>query len=246
MKNWSVTLLLLIAPSIVLGQYSTEKFFYDENWDHTTDSLSASYIITYSYKDSTENSGVETKRDTSGHLISEAEYLDFEEGIKDGYYRSYYANDQIFIDANYFNDDFHGEFSSYYSSGQLKRNDIYEYGKLLTGSCYGVDGKDTTYIEYIIMPEYPGGETELMKFITDNTNYPRQARRKDIEGRVIVKFTVGLDGSVKDVSLTQSIHPLLDEEALRVINLLGKWTPGKIDGEFADTNFQIPFNFKLK
>jgi protein TonB len=96
------------------------------------------------------------------------------------------------------------------------------------------------------MPAFPGGEKSLMKFIYDNIEYPAEAAENNIEGRVILKFVVGTDGSVTRIEIIKGIHPVLDQEAVRVVSLLPKWKPGRQNGEQVPVWFTVPVNFKLK
>jgi periplasmic protein TonB len=95
------------------------------------------------------------------------------------------------------------------------------------------------------MPVFPGGQEALMKFISENVKYPSQAVDVGLEGRVVVRFVVSADGSVKRISVLKGVDPLLDQEALRVIGLLPKWKPGKNNGTPAPVWFSVPVYFKL-
>lgn len=96
------------------------------------------------------------------------------------------------------------------------------------------------------MPEYPGGELALRKFIAMNIKYPVEARSKNITGKVYVRFTVTKTGDVAQTNILRGVHPLLDQEALRVINLLPKWKPGKQRGKPVDVYYTIPISFGLE
>ena len=96
------------------------------------------------------------------------------------------------------------------------------------------------------MPDFPGGMAECMKWLAKNIQYPEDCKKKGTEGRVIVQFVVDKDGSVMDAKVVRSIDPLLDKEALRVVNLMPKWKPGKNQGEAVRIRYTIPVMFKLK
>ena len=96
-----------------------------------------------------------------------------------------------------------------------------------------------------VMPQFPGGQGELMKFLRNNVKYPAEAQKKKIEGRVIVTFVVNKKGRIIDPSVERSAHPLLDAEALRVIKRMPKWTPGRMNGESVNVKFRLPITFKL-
>ena len=95
------------------------------------------------------------------------------------------------------------------------------------------------------MPQYPGGEDALRKFINDAVEYPEVASEKGIQGRVYVTFVVSDNGEVKNVRLARGVAPSLDEEALRVISSMPKWKPGKQRGKSVNVSFTVPINFTL-
>ena len=95
------------------------------------------------------------------------------------------------------------------------------------------------------MPKYPGGEQAMMKFVADNIKYPEEAKDKNIAGRVFVSFIVEKDGSVNEVKVMRGIGGGCDEEAVRVISAMPKWTPGKQKGEPVRVSYMMPLNFKL-
>lgn len=93
-------------------------------------------------------------------------------------------------------------------------------------------------------PEFPGGPSAMAKWFGDNIKYPAEAAKQGIEGRVIVQFVVGSDGTVGNAKLMRPVNPLLDQEALRVINAMPKWTPGKHDGKPVAVKYTIPVTFR--
>ena len=106
------------------------------------------------------------------------------------------------------------------------------------------DGDDKVYDIVEQQPEFPGGTSGMAKWLGDNIKYPAEAAKQGIEGRVIVQFVVGSDGTVSDVKLMRAVNPLLDQEALRVINAMPKWTPGKQDGKPVAVKYTIPVTFR--
>lgn len=96
------------------------------------------------------------------------------------------------------------------------------------------------------MPEYPGGAEELYKYIGSNITYPEQAKNDGIQGRVFVTFVVECDGSITDAQVLRGIGGGCDEEALRVVNAMPKWTPGKKEGEVVRVQYNLPVIFKLQ
>ena len=97
-----------------------------------------------------------------------------------------------------------------------------------------------------VMPQFPGGQIAMMKYIMENMKYPEQAMKEGIQGRVAVRFIVEKDGSISDVKPVLSVHPLLNKEAVRVVESMPKWTPGKHNGKPVRVRFNLPVMFKLK
>ena len=95
------------------------------------------------------------------------------------------------------------------------------------------------------IPIYLGGHEALMKYIQQNVRYPKEAQDKGIQGRVVVQFVVNKDGSISDAKVVKPVDPQLDAEALRVVNAMPNWTPGKDKGEPVRTRFTLPVSFRL-
>lgn len=96
-----------------------------------------------------------------------------------------------------------------------------------------------------VMPQFPGGQIAMMKYIMENMKYPEQAMKEGIQGRVTVRFIVEKDGSISNVRPILSVHPLLNKEAVRVVESMPKWTPGKQNGKPVRVRFNLPVMFKL-
>lgn len=102
---------------------------------------------------------------------------------------------------------------------------------------------DAVYSMVSEQPSFPGGMQEMMKFISENRKYPAEAKAKDIHGKVIVAFVVERDGSLSDVKIRRGIGYGCDEEAIRVIKSMPKWTPGKKNGKAVRVSFMLPVTF---
>ena len=96
-----------------------------------------------------------------------------------------------------------------------------------------------------VMPQFPGGQIAMLQYLMENIKYPEQAMKKGIQGRVAVRFIVEKDGSISDVKPILSVHPLLNKEAVRVVESMPKWTPGKHNGKPVRVRFNLPVMFKL-
>ena len=95
------------------------------------------------------------------------------------------------------------------------------------------------------LPEFPGGPMELMKWLTKNLRYPSQALSQKQQGEVVVQFIINRDGTLTDFKVTKSAGTALDNEALRVMRMMPKWTPGEDHGKKCRTLFIIPVVFKI-
>ena len=96
------------------------------------------------------------------------------------------------------------------------------------------------------MPEFPGGMEECMKFISKNTRYPAEAHRNGIHGKVVVHFLVTDEGEIKTPTIIESVDPLLDAEALRVIKSMPKWKPGRQRGKAVNVVVNLPVTFNIQ
>ena len=108
------------------------------------------------------------------------------------------------------------------------------------------EATETVYNWAEEMPKFPGGETELRKFFSQNLIYPEIAKRAGVEGKVILSFIVDKNGNIVDVKVAKSIGAGCDEEAMRVINIMPRWIPGKQNGNPVLTRINIPVVFKLR
>ncbi len=95
------------------------------------------------------------------------------------------------------------------------------------------------------MPEFPGGASAFIQWLTHQLQYPPAAMSRKIEGQVVVSFIVNTDGSIADLKLEKSINPLLDQEAIRVIRMMPKWKPGLQNNKPCRTMVAVPIVFHL-
>ncbi len=96
-----------------------------------------------------------------------------------------------------------------------------------------------------VLPSFKGGNEALSAYLKGHIKYPKEAVKKKMQGRVLVKFVVKKDGSITDVSVLKGISPELDEEAKRVVEDMPRWNPGIQKGKKVNTQFVMPINFKL-
>ena len=117
---------------------------------------------------------------------------------------------------------------------------------LVPNSYGGQDSDEEIFVVVERQPEYPGGMGELMKFLSRNIKYPAAAQQARVQGKVVVEFLVGTDGSISDIKVKRSVNPELDAEAVRVIGLMPKWRPGEQRGKAVDVRYELPITFRLQ
>jgi outer membrane biosynthesis protein TonB len=107
--------------------------------------------------------------------------------------------------------------------------------------------KEKTYEMWDIQkpPRFPGGESELQKYLSQNINYPPFAREHNIEGMVALTFVVGHDGDLRDVNIIKDIGGGCGKEAIRIVESMPKWIPGEAYGNPVNVNYNLSVRFKL-
>jgi TonB family protein len=121
-------------------------------------------------------------------------------------------------------------------SSKLPENPIYDNS----------DPTNPVYRVADVMPQFPGGDGELLSFLAKSIKYPKEAQTKKLQGRVVCAFTVNKDGSISEMEVVKKVDPLLDAEAVRVIDLMPKWTPGKEKGKPVRVRYTVPVTFRLQ
>ncbi|WP_075589681.1 energy transducer TonB [Labilibacter marinus] len=184
---------------------------------------------------------------------------------------TYYDNGQIKSKCNFTNNKENGTFTKWFRNGSVDQIGLYSKGKKEgLWSYYFKSGKVSAEINYkknkIISErylnedgthlddvtkayktaEYPGGLEKLRLTIADNLKYPVKAQKKGVDGKVYVTFIIDPLGNMTSIEIAKSLNPELDDEALRVVNLLEKkWVPGKKFNRPYDISFTLPVNFEL-
>jgi TonB family protein len=168
-----------------------------------------------------------------------------------------YNKEKHFLETkmHYAKDIRHGKAYTFYENGKLNRLDVYVYDSLKLSTCYDTLGQEISciqpdtlqiYSKADVMPEFPGGSTKLMAFLAANIRYPKEARDKGHEGKVVVKFYIDTDGSVKaPVIVKDGVGLGAAEETIRIIKLFPKWKPGLLDGKPVRVYYTLPITFSL-
>ena len=95
------------------------------------------------------------------------------------------------------------------------------------------------------MPNFPGGYQKMHEFIEKNLHYPKECAENGIQGRVIIDFVVERSGKLTNIRVVKSVNPALDKEALRIVNLMPKWIPGRQSDKTVRVKYIIPITFQL-
>jgi TonB family protein len=137
--------------------------------------------------------------------------------------------------------------STWIGTQDTRRRFIEEWdnGNLVKGKSFGEDGEVYEYTIAREMAVPSGGLSDLYRFIGDNLKYPMNARRRGIQGTVLVSFIIKKDGSISNVEIIKGISEECDAEALRVIRILRKWVPAVERGKKVKSKYVLPIKFKL-
>lgn len=180
---------------------------------------------------------------STGELHS---YQNEKENLKHGECRWFYKNGFPRSVGEYIEDEPVGTFTFYEENDSAVVDYIGEYknGKEICSYSVLSDGS-RLYHTVEVNPEFKGGTKKMYDYLGENIRYPQKAWQQNISGKVFIQFTVTKKGDVVDVKVIKSAHKLLDDEAIRVIESMPKWKPGKLDGEKVDCQYIIPINFTI-
>jgi len=140
-----------------------------------------------------------------------------------------------------------GIWTYYHHNGRVSAKKDYDLGILFSEIYWEEDGTDTppqTIVDR--MPDFPGGSDAMMSFLGKNISYPKEDLDKKNSGTVVCAYTIDRQGHVKDIRIIESVSPGLDAEAIRVINLMPRWIPGKQENRTVEIEYELPIKFSLK
>ena len=263
-KYFSISIVLYLYILPALAQDTT---YYDANWKVTV-ATNASYFRLKFKK----NPGWQV-RDCylSGKVQMEGSYIDdsckisqgefsyfnekslryhvrhYEQGKLDGLDQLYYENGQLRTEGNYKNGKEDGEWVGYYPSGKLSARAHFKRGDQTGGKFYNEDGTlNESVSEFYKANSFPGGSPGLQRFLIRNLKYPDTAVNRSIQGTVYIGFNVSKEGKIQDIHVTKSVEISLDNEAMRVVNLMPDWEPLIIGGIYCDSYQVQPIIFALQ
>jgi antitoxin component YwqK of YwqJK toxin-antitoxin module len=166
----------------------------------------------------------------------------------EGAFEKFYPNGALKAKGFYHLNNYDDTLIGYYPNGALKRIDIFCNGKLIEGKCFGTDGKDTTHFPFFQQASFPGGNSEMRKYIQKNLVYPQPAKDNHITGKCYLKFKVNTLGEISEITVMRGVAgcPECDKEFIRVVKSMPNWTPEIEDESLKESYYFIPvmFNFE--
>jgi len=229
------------------------------SWVKEADMWIAKYIVTKVNGDN----GIlykATRYSIFAKKISEGTYVDDSLKTKEGSFVLFFENGNIKSRCDYRTGKRHGVYESYWENGKVKRNESFSHGESTGGICYDNKGKTLKYFPIEIFPHFKEcskqiGDSKklencfsekLFAFLNKNLVYPHYAKENNIQGKVVVGFTINSDGSISEVEVLQGVHYQLDDAAMDVIKKLPILEPAKDDSEPVKVRYRIPINFTLR
>src|SRR5690606_2328460 len=157
-----------------------------------------------------------------------------------------YANKDI-VEGEYIKGLKHGQRKEFYAQDKETYIEEFENGKFLKGQYIDNTGKKTDYNKEEIFPEFKEGIEGFYKFLSSNLKYPPNMRKQRIEGRVILRFIVEKNGDINRCEVIKGIPggEELEDEAIRVIRMSPKWSPGIQRGKVVRVSYSVPIAFNL-
>ncbi len=220
MKNIFTFSLFLLGLNHAFGQ-NNDTIFYDNDWEKCIKE-NASYYRTIQ-KDS-----LFIIKDfyMDGQLQMEGTYKDMDPEIK------------------------HGVFTYYNQNGKISKREYYKVGNTSGYTeYYDLEGKflkDLINVDELdTKPEFKGGIAEFNNYIIENLRYPEDAAKAGVSGKVYLSFWVQKDGSIGNIKILRSVHPSIDEEAIRIVKNSPKWKPGMVKKNPVIVEYVLPINFKF-
>lgn len=172
---------------------------------------------------------------TNGQILSDYFY---ENDSLEGECIDYYINGSIRVKANYHKNVKNGVYGEFLESGDPIVTREYTNGAITKDKlAYKViDDKNNFYTKIeadtaLVLPHFPNGKSAMTAFIDKNLKFPDAAKNKGISGESVIAFDIEVDGSITNIRVVKSLHPLLDEEAIRVVKLMPKWVPATKRGK---------------
>lgn len=229
MKTLSLSL-FLFGIAIASKAQKIDTIYFNANWEKTDSSNYAYYRIAVKEK----NLFFVKDYYKSNKLQMKGVFKSLDPEVKQGDFIWYFPNGRV-------------NQKSYFENNLIKRTKIWNTnGELinLNRSVFTADAYITaTFKEIDRKPTFPSGEIEMNKFIHDNLKYPEEMSSQKITGSVTLKFTVSINGEITNIKVKKTLHPTLDNEAIRVLKMMPRWQPARQNNHFVKMQTTQTFNF---
>lgn len=182
----------------------------------------------------------------SGKIATDRVFID---GKIQGKALRYYENGLVADNERYQQDKLEDTSRYYHENGQIASIEVYEMDSLKSFELFHEDGtKDTITTDVNRPAEFPGGKQALYRFLGENLVYPKRAIKEEIEGRCSLRFIIDTEGNVAEVKVREGVAGCreCDAEAIRVVQLMPRWTPGISHNRVVNSYYNMPITFKLK
>jgi TonB family protein len=218
--------------------------YYDKQGRKIASAEGASYYEKVTYTDSL--GGNITSYYPSGKVKEVRSYADIRRLIGQGTHTEWYESGQMRVQQEMVGGMQQGELVSYHPNGAIRCREYYVNSQVERGEYFDVEGKKIKGKQYLCLPGHRGGNEAILREISQNIVYPKNARRENIEGVVLAGFTVSTTGKVENVYIIEGINPAIDAEVIRVIAKLKGFTAGQRDGEPIAFSYTMPVTFRLQ
>lgn len=225
---------LLVLFSLIMSVFAfsqTRVDYLDSQLNVVNDSVNSKYIRnTTAVNDSTYEVSIKYR---TGELMMSGYYKDRSLRVEHGDFKYFYANGVVESQGKYHNGSKVGVWQRWSYDGSAKPNRQYQEA----------DFKKST--RSTSAAKFPGGMEALQQMVNDSLQYPAEAVDRNIEGTVYVTFMIDAAGDVRNAEISEGVHYLLDEEALRFVSTMPTWSPATRSGIPVDSNFIMPITFNL-
>jgi len=234
------TIITVLATFLALGVFGQDDTLQNkDDSQYTYNKTEPKQVIEYDEHDS--NKVAVRSFYESGQLKQETNYNPYNLKRKHGKTIKWFENGQVKVLMNYDNGMLHGEVLTYWENGLPKREDLFDKNIFVEGKVWDSAGNEIEHFDFIVNPEFPGGDDGLIAYLNKNLYIPKKSKRKSEGGRVIVRFDVEMDGSVSNVWVLQGVNYELDADVMKAVKGFPNWEPGIIDGEIERIEVNMPF-----
>lgn len=242
--------LALLVCMLFSGGYAfsqTEIEYLDQDFGKLPGNEGAVYVRNTQYEDKKKNSKIVQINYLTGEKVSAYRSVRTGNGnfLYEGLFQKWHKNGQLFYSVRYQRGRKEGEALGYYASGKLKRKETFVMDFLQKGECFNEDGTPVGYFPHEANPEFPGGAVMMSNYLRQNVKYPAEAMRNGKQGLVSVRFTVDELGKINHIEIVDRVDPVLDAEALRVVQNMPDFKPAKEEGVSKAFVYDLPISFRL-